>query len=147
MKIIVQRVSEASVSVDGKIVGKIDKGFMCLVGVMVDDTINDIQYCVHKISGLRIFDDENDHMNLSLKDVNGSILSISQFTLAANCHKGFRPSFSQAAKPQIAKQYYELFNQGLKDNGIKVETGIFQSDMKVSLVNDGPVTIIIDSKK
>lgn len=146
MKIIVQRVSSASVSVDGNVVGKIDKGFMCLVGIMIDDTEKDVQYCVHKVAGLRIFDDENDHMNLSLKDVNGSILSISQFTLAGDCHKGFRPSFTNAARPEIANPYYELFNQGLKDNGIHVETGIFQTDMKVSLVNDGPVTIIVDSK-
>ena len=147
MKVVVQRVSKASVTVNDQIVGSITNGYVLLVGICNDDTLDDVAYCVHKVSGLRIFEDENEKMNRSLKDVGGSILSISQFTLYGDTHKGNRPSFTQAARPQVAQPLYESFNQGLKDAGFHVETGIFQTYMQVSLVNDGPVTIIIESRK
>ena len=147
MKVVVQRVSQASVSVNDQIVGSITNGYVLLVGISNEDTLDDVAYCVHKVGGLRIFEDDNEKMNRSLKDVGGSILSISQFTLYGDTHKGNRPSFTQAAKPQIAQPLYESFNQGLKDAGFHVETGIFQTHMQVSLVNDGPVTIIIESRK
>lgn len=147
MKIVVQRVAKASVSVDDKIVGSIDNGYVLLVGIRNDDTKEDVDYCVRKVSGLRIFEDDQDKMNLSLKDVGGSILSISQFTLYGDTHKGNRPSFTMAARPEVAQPLYEWFNQGLKDLGFHVETGIFQTHMQVSLVNDGPVTILIESRK
>ena len=147
MKVVVQRVSKASVTVNDQIVGSITNGYVLLVGVCNDDTLDDVAYCVHKVSGLRIFEDENEKMNRSLKDVGGSILSISQFTLYGDTHKGNRPSFTQAARPQVAQPLYESFNQGLEDAGFHVETGIFQTHMQVTLVNDGPVTIIIESRK
>ena len=147
MKVVVQRVSKASVTVNDQIVGSITNGYVLLVGICNDDTLDDVAYCVHKVSGLRIFEDENEKMNRSLKDVGGSILSISQFTLYGDTHKGNRPSFTQAARPQVAQPLYESFNQGLEDAGFHVETGIFQTHMQVSLVNDGPVTIIIESRK
>ena len=147
MKVVVQRVSKASVTVNDQIVGSITNGYVLLIGICNDDTLDDVAYCVHKVSGLRIFEDENEKINRSLKDVGGSILSISQFTLYGDTHKGNRPSFTQAARPQVAQPLYESFNQGLEDAGFHVETGIFQTHMQVSLVNDGPVTIIIESRK
>lgn len=146
MRTVIQRVSEASVSIDESIVGEIDKGLLVLIGIEDDDSQEDIDYLVRKISKLRIFQDEDDKMNLSIQDVEGSILSISQFTLHANTKKGNRPSFIRAGKPDISQPMYEKFNQALGETGIPVETGEFGADMKVSLVNDGPVTIIIDSK-
>lgn len=144
MKVVVQRVITSSVEIDKKIVGKINKGLMVLVGFTNDDNEEKIDYMVKKITNLRIFDDENGVMNLSLKDVNGEILSISQFTLYGDARKGNRPSYINALAPDKATKLYDLFNQKLKQENIKVETGIFGADMKVSLINDGPVTIIIE---
>ena len=146
MKAVIQRVKHASVTVDDEVIGKIDKGFMVLVGIKTTDTRDDVIKVADKLSGLRIFEDENDKMNLSLKEVNGDILSISQFTLYANCRKGRRPGFEDAAKPALSKPLYEFFNEYLRSLGFKVETGIFGADMKVELLNDGPVTIILESE-
>lgn len=142
----IQRVSKANVVIDGKENGAIGQGFLLLVGVEEEDTKEDVDYLVRKVSNLRIFEDETGKMNLSLGDVKGEILSISQFTLHAETKKGNRPSFIKAAKPQKANLLYEELNQGLRREGFKVETGIFGADMDVSLINDGPVTILIDSK-
>lgn len=147
MRLVVQRVSESSVSVGDKVVGKIGNGFMVLVGITNDDNEMIVDKMIDKLINLRIFEDENEKLNLSLLDVGGSILSISQFTLYANCKKGRRPSFLDAAKPDVSKPLYDYFNQKLKDSGIKVETGIFGAMMDVSLVNSGPITIILDSKE
>ena len=143
MRLVVQRVSEASVEIEGKINGQIKQGFMVLVGITNDD--NDKM--VNKLINLRIFEDENEKLNLSLMDIKGEILSISQFTLYANCKKGRRPSFLDAAKPEISKPLYEYFNKALENAGVHTETGIFGAMMKVSLINDGPTTIILDSKE
>lgn len=147
MKIIVQKVAHSNVVIDNRTNGEIKKGFMVLVGFTHDDTNAIIDKMVDKMINLRIFEDENGKMNLSLKDVDGSILSISQFTLYADCKKGRRPSFIDAAKPDLAIPLYDYFNQKIKEHGIHVETGIFGADMKVTLLNDGPVTIILDSKE
>ena len=147
MKVVVQRVSEASVTIDGQIHGKIDKGFLLLVGIQDSDNEDIVRKMADKIARMRIFVDENDKMNLSLSQVNGDILSISQFTLYADCKKGNRPSFSLAGKPEHAKKMYLYFNDYLRSLGIKVEEGIFGADMKVRLLNDGPVTIILDSNE
>lgn len=144
MKIVIQRVANAQVEVDKKVVGKIGKGFLVLVGVTHEDTKENADYLVKKLCKLRIFTDENDKMNLSLKDVNGELLIVSQFTLYANCKDGNRPSFVEAAKPEQANELYEYFCSECEKNDIKVEKGIFGADMKVSLLNDGPVTIIIE---
>lgn len=147
MKAILQRVSHAQVDVDNKTVGKIEKGFLILLGVEAGDDEVEADVLASKISGLRIFTDENDKMNLSLADVNGSALVISNFTLCADCSHGRRPSFIGAARPEIANPLYEYFCQKLLDNGVAVvEKGIFGADMQVSLLNDGPVTIDINSK-
>lgn len=147
MKAILQRVAYANVEVDSKTVGSIDKGFLILLGVQDGDDKRDAEVLANKISGLRIFTDENDKMNLSLTDVGGEALVISNFTLCADCSHGRRPSFIAAARPETAQPLYEYFCQKMIDNGIsKVEKGIFGADMKVSLLNDGPVTIDIDSK-
>ena len=147
MKAILQRVTEASVTVDDKIVGHIDKGFLILLGVENGDDTKDAEVLANKISGLRIFTDENDKMNLALADVDGSVLVISNFTLCADCSHGRRPNFIAAARPDIAEPLYEYFCDKILKNGIKaVAKGIFGADMKVSLVNDGPVTIEINSK-
>ena len=146
MRILVQRSLNSSVSVNNKIVGSIDKGYVLLVGFNNNDTLEDIEYMVHKISNLRIFDDENGNMNLSINDINGQILSISQFTLYGDVKKGNRPSFIDAMKYDEASKMYDIFNQKLKEAGYIVETGIFGEDMKVSITNDGPVTIIIESR-
>ncbi len=147
MKAILQRVTEACVKVNNKAVGEIEKGFLILLGVENGDEQRDAEVLANKISGLRIFTDENDKMNLSLSDVDGSALVISNFTLCADCSHGRRPSFIAAARPEIAEPLYEYFCNKMLENGVKrVEKGIFGADMKVSLVNDGPVTIEINSK-
>ncbi|CAI3281388.1 D-aminoacyl-tRNA deacylase [Enterococcus cecorum] len=146
MRAVIQRVSQAKVVVDDNTVGQIGKGFMILLGVHEQDTQTDVDYLVGKISKLRVFEDDQQKMNRSIIDVGGEILSISQFTLFADTKKGNRPSFVQAAKPDVAIPLYESFNEGLRQVGIPVETGIFGADMKCHLVNDGPVTIIIDSQ-
>ena len=147
MRVVIQRSKEAEVSVERKIVGKISHGLVLLVGMEEEDAQDDIDYLVRKISKIRIFDDSEGKMNLSLKETEGEILSISQFTLFADTKKGNRPSFIHAAKPDQSILLYDTFNKKLRQEGIKVETGIFGADMKVSLTNDGPVTILIDSKK
>lgn len=145
MKAVIQRVSEASVKVDGKIVGEIGKGLMLLIGVDEQDEKTDADWLIQKILNLRIFGDENDKLNLSVKDISGAILCISQFTLIADYKKGNRPSFIKAAKPDKAVPLFEYFKEEIKKSGLKTECGIFGADMKVSLINDGPVTIIMDS--
>ncbi|MBQ0107936.1 MAG: D-tyrosyl-tRNA(Tyr) deacylase [Phascolarctobacterium sp.] len=147
MRVVVQRVDRASVTVDNKVVGQVDKGLMVLFGVAPDDTDKDLNYIVDKVAGLRIFEDDQDKMNLSVQDVGGSILAVSQFTLYGDCRKGKRPSFDGAAKPELANSYYEKFVAALRDKGIKVETGVFRAHMLVELVNNGPVTMLLDSKK
>ena len=144
MKVLVQRVLSSSVEVNNKIVGQINKGLMLLVGFTDSDTDKEIDYMVDKIINLRIFDDENGVMNKSLIDVNGSILSISQFTLYADTRKGRRPSYVKALSGDKAILLYDKFNNKLKEENIKVETGIFGADMKVSLINDGPITIMLE---
>ena len=144
MKIILQKVKKASVSVNNEIVGSIDKGFCLLVGVHKESTIDDAKYLAKKIAQARLFEDENDKINLSLKDVGGSILSVSQFTLYADTKKGNRPSFTSAAGAEKANELYEKFNEYLKEEGVTVETGIFQKMMEVNIVNDGPVTIVYE---
>ena len=148
MKVVLQRVKSAKVEVDNKVTGEINKGFMLLLGVEENDTTVDADVLANKISGLRIFTDENDKMNLSLADVNGEVLVVSNFTLCADCSQGRRPSFINAAKPDVANPLYEYFCKKLEDEGVnKVAKGIFGADMLVSIENDGPVTIIINSKE
>ena len=145
MKIVVQRVKNAKVEVDGNVVGKIDNGFLVLLGVTYTDTKENADYLVKKLCKLRVFTDENGKMNLDIKKVNGELLIVSQFTLYANCSDGNRPSFIDAAKPKQAEDLYEYFcNKCKEEYGIDVEKGVFGADMKVSLLNDGPVTIIIE---
>jgi len=146
MRIIVQRVKKASVEVENKVVGKINNGLLLLVGFTHDDTESDIDYLVKKVLNLRIFDDENGVMNKSVLDVNGSILSVSQFTLYADTKKGNRPSYVHAMKGEEAIKLYEIFNSKLGNN-INVETGVFGAEMDVHLINDGPITIILNSKE
>jgi len=146
MRVVIQRVTEAAVSINEEINGKIEKGLLILVGIGQDDHLEDIQWLTQKISNLRIFSDDNGKMNLSILDIKGEILLVSQFTLYASTKKGNRPSFIQSAPPTIAIPLYEKFIKSLKETGISVQTGQFGADMKVSLTNDGPVTIIIDSK-
>lgn len=146
MKIVIQRVKESSVSIDGQIKGSIQKGYMTLVGFCESDTKAIVDKMIDKMIGLRIFEDDQGKMNLSLTDVQGAILSISQFTLYADCRKGRRPGFTDAAKPDTAIPLYDYYNQKIQDSVIHVETGVFGADMKVSLINDGPVTILLDSK-
>jgi len=145
MKFVIQRVKNASVEVDKKIVGKIDKGFLVLIGITHDDTTEIADAMVKKLINLRVFEDENEKMNLALKDVDGELLLISQFTLYANCKHGNRPDFLSAAKPDYANKIYEYIIDKCKAENVNVQTGIFGADMKVSLLNDGPVTIILDS--
>ncbi len=144
MKLVIQRVKNAQVDVEGKTVGKIDKGFLVLLGVTHTDTKEIADYLVKKLCNLRVFEDENEKMNLGLKDVNGELLIVSQFTLYADCTGGNRPSFINAAKPDQANELYEYFCQKCEETGINVQKGIFGADMKVSLLNDGPVTIILE---
>jgi len=147
MRIVLQRVKSASVSIEGTVVGEIEQGFLLLVGVGPDDTRVDASYLARKIAGMRIFSDENGKMNLSIDQVGGKILSVSQFTLFADTKKGNRPSFTGAASPEAANKLYEEFNEILRtEYGLIVETGEFAADMQVSLVNDGPVTILLDTK-
>lgn len=144
MKLVVQRVKNAKVDVDGKTVGSIEKGFLVLLGVTHTDTKETADYLVKKLCKLRVFEDENGKMNLALKDVAGSLLIVSQFTLYADCSEGNRPSFVNAAKPDMANELYEYFCKKCEEQDIKAEKGIFGADMKVSLLNDGPVTIILE---
>lgn len=145
MKIVIQRVTNANVAVNREIVGKIEKGFLILLGISDDDSEETVKRMVRKIINLRIFSDENDKMNLSIRDVKGEILVISQFTLYADCTRGNRPSFTASGKPEHAKKLYEIFIEEIKQQEIKVEHGIFGADMKVSLTNDGPVTILLEA--
>jgi D-tyrosyl-tRNA(Tyr) deacylase len=148
MKIVIQRVSSASVTIDSKIVANIQKGLLVLVGIEYADTKDDINWLCQKIANLRIFGDENEVMNLSVKDIDGEIIVVSQFTLQASTKKGNRPSYIKAAKPEIAIPLYVQFIRQLEtDLGKKVQTGVFGADMKVALLNDGPVTLLIDSKQ
>lgn len=146
MRAIIQRVKHASVSVDNQITGEIEQGFLVLLGVTHTDTEKEVDWLAKKITDLRVFNDSEDKMNLGLKDVNGELLIISQFTLYGNCIKGRRPAFIDAAKPDMANELYEKFLKKCKELGFKTEAGIFGADMKVELLNDGPVTLIIDTK-
>ena len=146
MKVVIQRVKHASVTIDGVVHGKINTGFLVLLGVSSTDCAQDVDYLVKKTVNLRIFTDENDKMNISLKDVGGELLIVSQFTLYGNCKDGNRPSFIEAARPEKAIPLYEYFVSECKKQIPVVETGVFGADMKVELLNDGPVTIVIDSK-
>lgn len=147
MRLVVQRVLESSVRVDGKLVGEIGPGFMVLCGVEDGDTAEDVKYCVDKTVNLRVFEDDAGKMNRSILDAGGAILAISQFTLHGDVRHGRRPSFIRAARPETAVPLYEAYCEGLRQAGVHVETGIFQADMKVSLINDGPVTLLIDSRR
>lgn len=147
MRAVVQRVKYASVEVDGKRVGSIEKGLLVFLGVERDDGQEDLEYIVDKVAGLRVFEDESGKMNLSVRDVGGAVLAVSQFTLYGDCRKGRRPSFTQAAPPDMAKRYYDLFVEKIGKLNIPIATGIFQAKMEVSLLNDGPVTILLDSKR
>lgn len=145
MKVVIQRVSEASVQVEGKIVGEIGKGLMLLIGIDENDEKTDADWLIQKILNLRIFGDENNKLNLSVKDIGGEILCISQFTLIADYKKGNRPSFIKAAKPDKAIPLFDYFKNNITRSGLKIESGVFGADMKVELINDGPVTIFMDS--
>lgn len=145
MRTVIQRVSQASCTIDGKVNGEIKKGYMILVGICDEDTEEIVEKMANKIVKLRINDDENGKMNLNLDAVNGDILSISQFTLYADCRKGNRPSFTGAGNPQHASKMYDYFNEYLRSLGVHVETGVFAADMQIELINDGPITIVLDS--
>ena len=147
MRAVVQRVSKASVKVDATITGEIGKGFLVLLGVAEDDSQDDVIFLAHKIAGLRVFEDGDGKMNLSLSDVGGKMLVVSQFTLLGDCRKGRRPSFVKAARPEKAAELYRGFVAEVRGQGIEVETGRFQQHMDVALVNDGPVTVLLDSRK
>ena len=147
MRAVVQRVKKSRVIVEGRLVGEINKGFNVLLGISKDDTIEDLKYIKDKIINLRVCEDENDKMNLSLLDIKGDILAISQFTLYGDCRKGRRPNFMNAMGGDEAKALYEEFVKMLKESGLKVETGEFGAHMNVEIENDGPVTILLDSKK
>ena len=145
MKVLLQRCKNASVTVDGQVTGKIDNGYLLLVGITTTDTEKEINYLVEKVVGLRLFEDAEGKMNHSIEQVGGSILSVSQFTLYADTRKGRRPSFTDAARPEKAKPLWELFNEKLKAKGLQVETGIFGAMMDVTFTNDGPVTIMLEA--
>lgn len=144
MRVVLQRVKKASVTVEGAVTGQIDQGFLLLVGITHDDTLEQVNWLADKIAGLRVFEDEEERMNRSLQDVEGKILSVSQFTLYGDIKKGRRPAFTEAAKPDLANELYEAFNARLRQQGIVVETGQFGAMMDVALVNDGPVTLILE---
>ncbi len=146
MRAVIQRVNNAHVKVDEEIVGAISKGLLVLLGFEKDDSENDVNWMIEKIVNLRIFEDDDKKMNLSLKDVNGELLAVSQFTLLADARKGRRPSFTDAASPEEAEEFYRVFLEKASEQ-VKTESGIFQAYMSVSLTNDGPVTILLDSKK
>ena len=145
MKVVLQRVKEANVTIDGQVHGAIQQGYLLLVGIEDSDTMEMVEKMAKKCVECRIFEDENHKMNLSLKDINGAILSISQFTLLADCKKGRRPSFAKAGKPAHASKMYDLFNECLRRYDVEVQTGIFGADMQVGLINDGPVTLVLES--
>ncbi|WP_427137085.1 D-aminoacyl-tRNA deacylase [Psychrobacillus psychrodurans] len=145
MKVLLQRCKNASVTVDGQVTGKIDKGYLLLVGITTTDTDNELNYLVEKVAGLRLFEDAEGKMNHSIEEVGGSILSVSQFTLYADTRRGRRPSFTDAARPEIAKPLWELFNEKLQAKGLLVETGVFGAMMDVTFTNDGPVTIMLEA--
>ncbi|MFZ5943328.1 MAG: D-aminoacyl-tRNA deacylase [Bacillota bacterium] len=147
MRAVVQRVTTGRVKVGEETTGEIEKGLVVFLGVTHNDSPADAQYLAEKIGNLRIFEDGDGKLNLSVLDVKGKILSVSQFTLFGDCRKGRRPSFTEAASPDTAQQLYEIFNNLLRNMGLKVETGIFQAHMQVELINDGPVTILLDSRK
>lgn len=147
MRAVIQRVSRASVTVDGEVVGRIGRGFLVLVGAADGDTEEDSAYLARKVAGLRVFEDDDGKMNLSLGDVDGEVLAVSQFTLLGSCHKGRRPAFTGAMAPGPAKALYERFVAQLREHDLHVETGVFQAMMDVELVNDGPVTMLIDSRR
>lgn len=147
MRAVVQRVKHSQVTVEEEIVGKIQSGLMVLLGVEDGDDSKDCQYMIDKVVNLRIFEDEEGKMNCSIKDVGGDVLAVSQFTLLGDCRKGRRPSFINAARPEAANDLYEAFVAGVRTEGLTVETGVFQADMLVDIANDGPVTLLLDSKK
>ena len=147
MKVLIQRVKHAKVTIEGKINGQIEGGYLLFVGMTHEDDEKTVEKLANKVKDLRLFEDEQGKMNLSINEVNGDILSISQFTLYADCRKGRRPSFTNAAKPDEASRLYDYFNDVLRNLGLHVETGIFGADMKVELYNDGPVTVMLDSKE
>ena len=147
MKVVIQRSKQASVTVDGNVTGAIEKGYVLLVGITHTDTAEDIAYCAKKVAELRLWEDEEGKMNRSILEVGGDILSVSQFTLYAETKKGRRPSFTTAARPEQAKPMWDAFNDALREFGLRVETGIFGAMMDVALINDGPVTIIVDSAR
>lgn len=147
MRVVIQRVKYASVSIDGKVYNKINSGFLVLLGITSTDDKQDVDYLVKKVCNLRIFSDENDKMNLSLLDIKGELLLISQFTLYGDARKGRRPNFMNALGGEEAKKFYDKFIEMMKETGLKVQTGIFGADMKVDIKNDGPVTILLDSSK
>ncbi|MCH2574378.1 D-aminoacyl-tRNA deacylase [Candidatus Poribacteria bacterium] len=147
MRAIVQRVKSANVQIDGQLVAEIESGLLIFLGISIDDQQSDIDYLIRKIANLRIFRDDDLRMNKSLLDVGGQALVVSQFTLYGDCRKGRRPNFSQAAKPEKAHQLYQVFVNQLLQLGVDVKTGVFQATMEVELTNDGPITILLDSKK
>lgn len=144
MRVLLQRVKEASVTVDEKTIGQIEAGYLLLVGVTHEDTETEVNWLADKVAGLRVFEDADEKMNLSIQDVDGKVLSVSQFTLYGDTLKGRRPAFTQAAKPDIAERLYEKFNERLRTHGLVVETGKFGAMMDVALVNDGPVTLMLE---
>lgn len=146
MRIIIQKAKKAAVKVDEKTISSIDKGFVVFVGITHDDSQKDADYCARKVANMRLFEDQDDKTNLSLADVGGSVLSISQFTLYANTRKGNRPSFVNAADPEVANDLYEYFNEQLRSYDLVVETGVFGAHMEIDFINDGPMTILIDSR-
>ena len=146
MRACVQRVSRAGVTVDGEICGEIGRGLLVLLGVAEGDTESDVRFLAEKIAGLRIFEDDHGKMNLGLAEVSGAMLVVSQFTLLGDCRKGRRPSFTSAARPELAERLYEQFVEVVAELGVEVETGQFQKQMQVELVNDGPVTLLLDTK-